>query len=547
MWSCGPRLLRAVSPYLVDCSACAGLLVLVIGALRVRWDPTLPNVDRILYGTLFLPAVACLVFGYRPTGSRVLAWLEGLSARIDALPSDARRRYVVSSIALVTLGHAIGTYLRHASFRTGMDLAIYANACRGMLFSTMKGDVWILADHFEPMLIVFAPLCRVFPPAVTLLTIQIMCFGVGALGVHALARHEGWKPALAWLVALLYLGFAGNVSQAYHDFHLITLAMGIVPWLWWMLQTRRYEWVLALSLLYLGLKESAALSLIGLGAYLVLRRQDDDDRGRTRRLGALLMVLGALSFVIVMEVIFPFFRGGEASVYFGKYYGHLGRSLAEFLATIATRPQDIMRTLLHPWKLRYVAGVLAPFLAFPLVRPVYLLPIAPALLINMLSNEWPLVSRSFHYESEIYPALFAMAVIAFKAPRVRAAWLAVMLLVFTVPGIFGVARLHGPTLDQRRLHAQLEAHVPRHKAIAAPQRIAAHLTDRERLYMFDYVGMEEDWRRADVVVLGYHGDEMGWYSRGVFEKELLPKMLPSLRLVYEDPADRRFRLYEVQR
>jgi hypothetical protein len=166
-------------------------------------------------------------------------------------------------------------------------------------------------------------------------------------------------------------------------------------------------------------------------------------------------------------------------------------------------------------------------------------------LVNILSNDPNLLGRTYHYEAEISPALFAMAVIAFTASRLRPLWLAVLLVAFTAPSALGVARWNVPTPAQRRLLAQLREHVPHDKAIAAPQRIAAHLTDRERLYMFDYWQMEDDWKRADIVVLGYHGDSMGWYSTKTFELEKFPKMLPGLRQIYQDPKDPKFRLYEV--
>ena len=156
-----------------------------------------------------------------------------------------------------------------------------------------------------------------------------------------------------------------------------------------------------------------------------------------------------------------------------------------------------------------------------------------------------MLGRAYHYEAEISPALFAMAVIAFSASRFRGLWLAVMLVAFTAPSALGIARWNMPTKAQNRLREQLEAHVPRDKAIAAPQRIAAHLTDRERLYMFDYWRMEDDYKRADIVVVGYHGDSMGWYSFKTFEEEKFPRMLPDLHQIYADPKDPNFRLYEV--
>lgn len=534
---------RPLLARVIDYSTYAALFVLVSGGVRTRRHPVLPDINLMLYGPLFLPLAVCLVLGYRPAGSRVLAWREQLCAYIDALPAARRRVYVAISIAVALSAHAAVVFLRHLSFQTGMDLAIYANACRGALYSTMKGDVWLFADHFEPVLLLFTPLCRTISPAVALLAVQVLAFGIGAGGIYALARRQNYAPSLAWFVALLYLGFSSNVTLAYYDFHLLALTLGVIPWLWWAVQSERYGWVIALGLFYLGLKESVALSLVGFGAYLVLKT-----RGTGQRVGIGFVVLGLVAFSVIMKFVYPYFRGGEETMYFAKYYGHLGRNLSEFATTFVTRPSYFFQSLLRPPKLEYIALLLLPFAFFPVVRPVYLLPIAPAVLVNILSNDPSLVGRTYHYEAEISPALFAMAVIAFSAvgvERYRRVWLALLLVAFTAPSALGVARWTFPTRAHQRLRQQLEEHVPHDKAIAAPQRIAAHLTDRERLYMFDYWQMEDDYKRADIVVVGYPSDSMGWYSVKTFEKEQLPRMLPDLRPIYADPKDPSFRLYEV--
>ncbi|HKU41384.1 MAG TPA: DUF2079 domain-containing protein [Polyangiales bacterium] len=534
-------MLQALLARVVDYTTYAGLFVLVTGGVRVRKHPVLPDLNFMLYGPLFLPLAACLVLGYRPAGSRVMRWRDQLCAWIDALPPRERHRYFGISIALCTAAHALVVYLRHFSFQTAMDLAIYANACRGALFSTMKGDVWLFADHFEPVLLFFTPLCRAFTPAVTLLGVQTLAFGIGAVGIYALARRQDYSPSLAWFVALLYLGYSNHVTIAYYDFHLLALTLGLIPWFWWAVQSKRYAWVIGLGVLYLGLKESVPLTLIGFGAYLMLRGE-----GKLKQIGVAFCVVGFVSFALIMKVVYPFFRNGEETMYFAKYYGHLGRNLSEVVTTLITRPRYFVESLVRPIKLEYVALLLAPFLFFPAFRPVYLLPVLPAVLINVLSNDPNLLGRNYHYEAEISPALFSLAVIAFTASRWRPLWLAVLLVVFTAPSALGVARWTVPNANQRRLWKQLQEHVPYDKAIAAPQRIATHLTDREKLYMFDYWQMEEDWKRADIVVLGYHGDSMGWYSVRTFEEEKFPRMEPDLRLLYQDPKDPQFRLYEVE-
>jgi uncharacterized membrane protein len=531
---------RALLARVIDFSTYAGLLILITGGVRTRKHPFLPDLNFMLYGPLFLPLAICLVLKYRPVGSRVFDWLERASEWFDGLPSRRRNIYVVASIGLAMSSHLLVVLLRHFSFQTGMDLAIYANACRGALYSTMKGDVWIFADHFEPVLLLFTPLCRMISPSVALLGVQTVSFGVGALGIYALARHQQYRPSLAWLVGMLYLGFSSNVTLAYYDFHLLALTLGVIPWLWYAIAAERYGWVVGLGLLYFGLKESVPLSLIGLGAYLVFQA-----RGKGKRVGVAFALFGLVSFAVIMKFVYPIFREGEETMYFAKYYGHLGRNLHEFVMTFVTRPSYFFYSLFRPPKLEYIATLLLPFLFFPLVRPVYLLPVIPAVLVNILSNDPAMIGRAYHYEAEISPALFAMAVIAFSASRFRGLWLAVMLVAFTAPSALGIARWNVPTKAQNRLREQLEKHVPHDKAIAAPQRIAAHLTDRERLYMFDYWRMEDDYKRADIVVVGYHGDSMGWYTFKTFEEEKFPRMLPDLHQIYADPKDPSFRLYEV--
>jgi uncharacterized membrane protein len=533
-------MLRALIARGIDLSTLAGLVILVTGGARTRNHPSLPDVNLMLFGPLFLPLAICLVLNYRPAGSRAYDACERLAAWFDALAPARRRIYLGASVTLAVSAHLLVVMLRHLSFQTGMDLAIYANACRGALYSTMKGDVWIFADHFEPVLVLFTPLCRAISPSVALLIVQTLSFGVGAIGIYALALRQAYRPSLAWLVAMLYLAFSSNVTLAYYDFHLLALTLGVIPWLWYAIAAERYGLVIGLALLYFGLKESVPLSLIGLGAYLLVQA-----RGQGKRVGAGLIVFGLMSFAVIMKVVYPIFRHGEETMYFAKYYGHLGRNLHEFVMTFVTRPSYFFSSLLRPAKLEYIGLLLLPFLFFPLLRPVYLLPVIPAVLVNILSNDPAMIGRLYHYEAEISPALFAMAVIAFSASRFRALWLAVLLVAFTCPSALGVARWNWPTEAQRRLREQLREHVPHDKAIAAPQRIAAHLTDRERLYMFDYWRMEDDYKRADIVVLGYHGESMGWYTFKKFEAEKLPRMLPDLHQIYEDPKDPKFRLYAV--
>ena len=69
-------------------------------------------------------------------------------------------------------------------------------------------------------------------------------------------------------------------------------------------------------------------------------------------------VLGLVSFALIMTVVYPLFRNGEETMYFAKYYGHLGRNLHEFVMTFVTRPSYFFYSLFRPAKLAYVGALI---------------------------------------------------------------------------------------------------------------------------------------------------------------------------------------------
>lgn len=539
------QLLRAARSWLlgacVDLSTCAGLVLLFSGISQLRL-PVLGELRWGTYGGCFLPLAACLVFGIRAERSALFMLIERWRPRLDALPAGAMTLLLWASMAVICVGHGVVVFRRHLGFMTGMDLAIYANACRGALYSTMKGDVWIFADHFEPILLLFTPLCRVTSsPAGALLVVQLFAFACGGHGIFALARTQGWSASSAWLASIVYLLFAGTVAPAYYDFHLIALALGLIPWIWYALRARRYRLLLSLGLLSLGLKESAALSLAGFGAYLLCQREPQQ-----RRVGMIFVAAGVTTFLLISNVVFPLFRHGEGTMYYSKYYGHLGSSPSEIIKNVVARPALLVETLFTSAKIKYVLALLLPFLLIHVRKPVLLLPVLPAIAINVLSNDPYLIKSICHYDSEIYPALFAMGVIAFtQAGRFRALWLAVMVVACLGPSPVAVAR--GIVVNQHhaRLRKQLEDYAPHDRSIAAPQAIAAHLTDRKGLYMFDYFGMQDDWSRAEVVLIGFATPMAGIYRWSTLNRTILPEMEKRMRLVFQAPDDPRFRLYET--
>src|SRR5262245_9920567 len=200
---------------LVDICSLIGLLTLLTGGLRIKRPP----IDLMWYGRWLLPLAICLACRIQ-VGSVTTRYLARFNAWFEQRTPRQLTTYTLAAIAFFLGGHALVITLRHMAFRTGMDLAIYGNACRGALFSTMKGDVWLFADHFEPVLILFTPLCRATSPVFVLLTAQTLAYGIGAFGMYRLAQVEGWAKLHCSLIAVGYITFYPLVTTVYYDFHL---------------------------------------------------------------------------------------------------------------------------------------------------------------------------------------------------------------------------------------------------------------------------------------------------------------------------------------
>ena len=58
---------------------------------------------------------------------------------------------------------------------------------------------------------------------------------------------------------------SAHVAHAQYLFFGLHGKNALVPWIWWAIASQHYTWLVVLGLTYVGLKESAPLSLAGLG------------------------------------------------------------------------------------------------------------------------------------------------------------------------------------------------------------------------------------------------------------------------------------------
>src|SRR5215469_16263447 len=129
------------------------------------------------------------------------------------------------------------------------------------------------AIHFEPILVVIS-LIYVFIPSVKfLLVFQVVVVGTGAFPAYLLAtrrlRNVLWGLGFA-VAFLIYPSLQAAVTFAFHP---ETLAATVIMWALYFLAIRRYRWLIVCCCITLLCKETLALDVMMIGAFVTLIHQ----------------------------------------------------------------------------------------------------------------------------------------------------------------------------------------------------------------------------------------------------------------------------------
>ena len=384
------------------------------------------------------------------------------------------RAVVWTSTAAFAAVFGTTSALRHRAFGSGrFDLGNMAQA----VWSTAHGDLLSITDvhgeqisrlgaHFDPLLVLLAPLWWLWPAPELLLAVQAVAVASGALPVYWLARKHLGEGSPAAALALAYLLSASVQWLTVSDFHAVALACPLLLFAWWHLDEDRLWAFALLAAAAIATKEHVGLAVAAMGVWYALRRR--------RRAGIAIAVAGAAVALVAALVVVPHFAPAGDSAFESRYDDPSlgGRDLS------------------------YLAELLLPLALLPLAAPLAALAAVPELALNVLSTTVTQTSVKTHYAAVAIPALFAAAV--FGAARldrrlayVAAAASAVGMLVLGPLGRTDL-RSGGHDAAARRALALVPADAP----VSATNALGAHLSARKRIFSFPVLE-EAEWVVVD--------------------------------------------------
>lgn len=294
------------------------------------------------------------------------------------------------------------------------DLGLFENAFH--VLGTAGGIGHAFHGHAQPFMPVYALLYRLSGP-MGLLALQSLALVVPA---WALWRQYGFLPALAFL---LYYPLWAN---ALFDFHFDHLAVPLLVGFFIAYERRRVGGALLCALLLAWVKEPFALQTAACGLFLLWQaacHRSDPLARRWRVAGGILVLAGMGWFYAATQWLIPHFTGSRGGLD-AEAFTWLGGSLGAMAWHLLTHPWlPFTEALSNPLKLLYLAVCFGSLAFVPVLRPQWLIPAIPPLLIAMLARSENYYSYGNHYTAGLIgPLLVAFAHGLPTVRRLAAPW-----------------------------------------------------------------------------------------------------------------------------
>lgn len=429
----------------------------------------------------------------------------------QAAASPDRRRPLSAVLPLglaliAAAAYAAISIYRHDHFASNaydlgvQDQTVWGYSRLQMIPNTVEMIPNLLGDHFHPILMVIAPLYRIWDDVRVLLVVQAVLLAAAAIPIFWWARQRlGLIPAIAFEAA--YLTFWGVFSGVIFDFHHIAFAVPAVSFGLYAVLTNRNRLFWAMLALGLLTRENIALTFAAIGVYIAVVQH-------RWRLGAAVITVSAAWFAVLIEFVMPAIAGAP----YGHWtYDALGTGPGSALLHIIRHPLSSLRLLVdNSAKLKLLGGLLGAWLFLPVLSPLALVAI-PTLLERLWSSNPALWSASFQYSLVIAPILAFAAVDGlarlqnrFSLPRWRgrvgvgvslAVLAAGLILSFGVVGPFDEVGTYISSRQVSDIQACLTV-IPADAGVSASTQLLPHLSHRHQIYLLtmkhdaDYVAID---------------------------------------------------------
>jgi uncharacterized membrane protein len=419
-----------------------------------------------------------------------------------------RNDYLVAAgIFLYTTIFSIFTISRYkALYVFAYDFGIFEQ----MLWSTINGNFMYqtineisfnhFGIHFQPILLALLPIYFMFPQGETLLILQSLFIGLGALPIYLIAKRELKNPSIVFPVAYLLYSPMHNVNL--FDFHPVAFAPFLLGFTWYYMEKNDSKKFLIFSLLSLTIKESIFTIIFIIGLYSAVFKKN-------LKIGTAVSAAALLWGIISIFYIIPSISGVP-------YIFASGNAVND---TLASFPFSNFVKLLYEFA--KPVGFTSLFYPIPLIVTGALLIRHSMYNVNeIMYHQYPASIAVFIFISSIYFVSRTTPWIAkklkYKREKLQSYAVALVLLssllTFANSSIFDLKEIHYKQTEHDRIGLEIIALIPENASVSSQVHLVPRLTHRK--YSFMLGRTPEEWK--------YNVDYVMFDTRPETVRELWP-------------------------
>ena len=412
----------------------------------------------------------------------------------------------------------------------GLDLGYFDEAIwkisRGIFPYSSAGCIWLLEDHFQPILYLLAPLYRIWENVRIILIFQSFWMVFSALPLYLLSRKITRHVFLSLAIVFAYLFFIGTQFAILNEFHQVTFAPFFISLLYLAIEKdkRLIYWFCILALF--TIKEDMALLVSAIGIGLLFRKG-------WRIRGGVTGILGFCVFILLVYVLVPLYSIKGVYGHFTHFKSVGGsRSPLGLIHILFTDPLKVLQGLIgNPLKIHTIITSFFTFITLPVFSPLFILiPLladfsfrflyeGPQITKWMLINHNAATGAMLLAVSSVYASGKLGKKISNKKKKVFFIFIGIFLILATLmQDVILTAPVH--SFLKRNFYEREEwmrnndaviSQVPTGVSVAAQNNLLPHLTERNSAYRLPY-GLNSDY-----IILDFH-DQPNAYAPLSYEE-----------------------------
>lgn len=311
-------------------------------------------------------------------------------------------------ITFLTIFLAIGIARHWAFSSAGYDLGVYDhsiwNTTKGdILFSSLDGNISHLGAHFEPVLILIAPLYLIWPNAIVLIILQALALGLAIFPLYLIAKNKLGSRLLVFAFIFAYCLSRSVRGVGLLDFHPDSFLVPLIFFCYYCLITKRTTWALVSIFLMLLCKEDVTIIVAGLGIFVWFFQ-------KRYKFASLLLLISVLGWLIETNLIIPHFANTKN--YSCLSWLPFGQTYAQNINAVINKPSLLKDLFFGPGKINFYVKLFGPlgFISFlsPQHFVLFLLPLLEHILGSIGHPGMQTISS--HYPAHTMPFIFIAAI-----------------------------------------------------------------------------------------------------------------------------------------